>query len=425
MKKLFFTLVTFFIYSIILSQNINFDDYFINKTLRMDYSRAGNYNTSQIYFEQFKQEPFWGGAQKNLIDTFNYGHYRLQVFDAETNILLYSVGYASLFQEWQATDEAKTINRSFYESVIMPFPKKEIKILLQERDKKNIFQDIFTTQVSPDNIFIVKDLKYYFKTSTYLNNGEPKNKIDIVCLAEGYTAQEMDKFKLDVEKLFITFFKYEPFLSNKKSFNIHLVESISAESGTDIPGDNIWKNTILNTNFYTFGSERYITTMDVETVRDVAAQTAYDQIYIIVNTAKYGGGGVYNYYNLCVADHSSASLVFIHEFGHGFGALADEYWDSEVAVEDYFDLSLEPYSPNITTLVNFDKKWKKMVEASIPIPTPSIKKYLGKIGVFEGGGYVEKGVYRSQQNCMMRALKYPFCKVCQKSLEQIIKFYTE
>jgi hypothetical protein len=425
MKKTIFTILILIIYNIILAQNINFSDYFINKTLRMDYLRAGNNLTSQVFFEQFKQEPFWGGSQKNIIDTFNYGHYRLQVFDNESNILIYSIGYASLFQEWQATDEAKKINRSFYETVIMPYPKKEIKIILQERDKQNIFHDVFSTQVSPDNMFIVKDLKYNYKTSTFLNNGDPKNKIDIVCLAEGYTKNEMEKFKKDVKQLFKTFFKYEPFLTNKKSFNIHLVESISEESGTDIPGDSIWKNTILNTNFYTFGSERYITTMDIETVRDVAAIVPYDQIYIIVNTDKYGGGGIYNFYNLCVADHSSADLVFLHEFGHGFGALADEYWDSDVAVEDYYDLTVEPYSPNITTLVNFDKKWKKMIEDSIPIPTPSIKKYIKKIGVFEGGGYVEKGVYRAQQNCMMRALSYPFCKVCQKSLEQVIKFYTE
>lgn len=417
----FFLLLTGLIYS----QQINFDDYFTNKTLRLDYIHAGNSDTAIVYFEQLKQEPFWGGSHVNLVDNFNYGEYKVLVYDVTSNELLYSRCYSTLFHEWQATDEAKEINRSFYESVVVPFPKKNVKIVIQERDRRNNFFDIFEIEVSPHNMFIKKDLVYDFETYTIIENGDPAKKVDIVFLAEGYTADEVVKYKRDVQKYVNALFSYEPFKSNKNNFNIHVVVSISDESGTDIPGDSIWKNTILNSNFYTFGTERYLTTQDFKTVRDVAALAPYDQIYILTNTSKYGGGGIYNFYNLCVSDHSAASKVFVHEFGHGFGGLADEYWTSDVAVDDYYPTDIEPADPNITTMVDFNSKWADMVSDKTPVPTPQTNDYINTVGVFEGGGYVEKGVYRPQQNCMMRALSHPFCKVCQRSIQQMIDFYSE
>ena len=409
----------------VFSQNIDFEQYFENKTLRFDYIHAGNSDTAIVFQKKLKQEPYWGGSHTNLIDTFYYGHYRLLVFDKASNKLIYSRGYATLFQEWQATDEAKMNNRSFYESVIMPFPKNTIEIVLEERNKKNVFFEIYRKEIKPTDMFIQKNLRYDFETYTIVDNGNPEDKVDIVFLAEGYQKDELKKFENDVQRLSDTLFTYEPFKSHKNNFNIHIIKSYSKETGTDIPGDNIWKNTLFNSNFYTFGSERYLTTQDFETVRDVAALVPYDQIYILVNTEKYGGGGIYNFYNLCVSDHIAAPKVLVHEFGHGFGGLADEYWTSDVAVEDYFPSDIEPIAPNLTTLVNFEKKWKNLIDKKTPVPTPSSKKYLGIIGVYEGGGYVEKGVYRPQQNCMMRALAYPFCGVCQKTIEEIILFYSE
>ncbi|MBN2892981.1 MAG: peptidase M64 [Bacteroidales bacterium] len=407
------------------AQNVDFDQYFINKSLRMDFIHAGNSDTGYIYFEKLKQEPYWGGSHKNLIDTFNYGEYRVLVFDKASNKLIYSRGYATLFQEWKATSEAKEMSRSFYEGVVVPFPKSSVWITIEEKDNLNNFREIFRKEIKPNDIFIEKGLKYDFKTDKILDNGDPANKVDIVFIAEGYTKNQIDKFKNDVKRLTDSLFSYEPFKSQKNNFNIHIVESFSEEEGTDVPGKNIWKNTIVNSNFYTFGTERYLTTQDFESVRDIAALAPYDQIYILVNTPKYGGGGIYNFYNLCVSDNSASHLVLIHEFGHGFGGLADEYWTSDVAVEEYYPTSLEPADPNITTLVNFNAKWADMVDKSTPIPTPATEKNMQAIGVFEGGGYVEKGVYRPQQNCMMRALAYPFCKVCQRALDRMIRFYSE
>ncbi len=422
-KLLFFIVIL--ISSNVFSQKNNFDKYFKYETLRLDYIHAGNSESEYIYFEKLKQEPFWGGSRKNLIDVFNYGDYRVEVLDKKTEKVIYSYGYSTLFQEWQATEEAKSLNKSFYESVTVPFPKNPIIIIIEKRNKKYTYDEIFRYEVSPDNMFIKKGLEYNFETKDILDNGNPAKKVDIVILAEGYTKNEMPKFEKDAEKMMNTLFSYQPFKSNKNKFNVHLVLSHSEESGTDIPGDNIWKNTLFNSNFYTFGSERYITTQDYETVRDVAALAPYDQIFILVNTAKYGGGGIYNFLNLCVADHKLAPQVFVHEFGHGFGGLADEYWTSEVAVQDYFSQDIEPSDPNITTLVNFESKWADLVKKNTPIPTPSTPEYKNKVGVFEGGGYVAKGVYRPQQDCMMRALEYDFCKVCNRSIKKIIKFFSE
>ncbi len=421
MKTIFISTLLLFSISVF-SQNVDFDQYFTNQTLRLDYIHAGNNDTAIVYFEQLKKEPFWGGSHVNLIDTFNYGEYKVKVFDAQSNKLLYSHSYSTLFHEWQATDEAKKLSRSFYEGVVIPYPKNEIRIVLQERDNRNNFYDIFEMNILPDNMFIKNELTYDFETYDLIDNGNSANKVDIVFLAEGYTASDSDKYKKDVEKFTNFLFTYEPFKSNKKNFNIHVIVSISEESGTDIPGDNIWQNTILNSNFYTFGIERYLTTLDFKTVRDIAALAPYDQIYILVNTEKYGGGGIYNFYNLCVADNPRAPQVFVHEFGHGFGGLADEYWTSDVAVDNYYPADIEPADPNITTLVDFNSKWADMIDKKTPIPTPATKKYLKKIGVFEGGGYVEKGVYRPQQNCLMRSLDYPYCKVCQRAIQRIIDF---
>lgn len=425
MKKVIF-LSLVFINVVAYSQVINFDNYFENKTLRLDYIHAGNHDTANVFFEQLVEEPFWGGSHINLIDTFNYGQYKVVVQDKKTKKVIYSRGYSTLFQEWQTSLEANYLNRSFYESVIVPYPKDEVIVLIQQIDKKNNYHTVFEYNVNPKvDIFIHKGLRYDFKTYDYLYNGDPSQKLDIVFLAEGYTKVQIKKFKQDVEKYVNVLFSYSPFSNHKKDINIHVVESYSLEEGTDIPGENIWKNTILNTNFWTFGTERYITTMDFKKVRDIAALTPYDQIYILVNTEKYGGGGIYNFYNLCVSDNLLAPQVFVHEFGHGFGGLADEYAYGDNSNESRYDKTVEPPEPNITTLVNFSSKWQDLVSKNTPIPTPITNEYKNSVGAFEGAGYVEKGVYRPTQNCLMRSLEFKFCPVCDRAIETMLLFYSK
>jgi hypothetical protein len=236
----------------------------------------------------------------------------------------------------------------------------------------------------------------------------------------------MDKFKNDILRLTDSLFRVKPFSEYKAKFNIYAVLAPSAEAGADVPGMGIWVNTLVNSSFYTFDEDRYLTTLDYWKVRDVAALAPYDQIYVLVNTSKYGGGGVYNHYNLTSADNSLSPQVFIHEFGHGFAGLGDEYYTSSVAYSDFYPTDVEPWEPNLTTLVNFDTKWKSMLDPGTPVPTPAQAPYLRSAGVFEGGGYVAKGVYRSAVDCRMKSnVPDNFCRVCENAIEKMILFLTE
>ncbi len=424
MKKLIIILAVIINYQA--SAQIKFNDYFLPKTLRFDYTRAGNSDTSFVYFEQLKEEPYWGGSKVNLVDKFNFGDYRIMLYDSTGTKLIYSRGYSSLFREWTDTEEAKEVSRSYYESVVMPFPKNKVVLKLQNRDRKNNFHTVFEYKINPNNYFIVKDKMNKYSVEKFYGSGKPATSLDIVVLPEGYTQQEMTKFKKDVGRFITYFFKVSPFKENKNKVNFWMVNAPSEESGTDIPGDNIWKNTVLNTHFYTFKSERYLTTRDVKQIRDLAAYTPYDQIYILVNSKKYGGGGIYNYYNLCISDHEDSEEVFTHEFGHAFAALADEYHYGVDNAEAFYDMSVEPWQVNITNLVDFDSKWKNMVDEKTPIPTPDTEEYKNKVGVFEGAGYVNKKIYRPVHDCKMRSNRInEFCPVCLKTVTEMLKFYTE
>ncbi len=404
---------------------INFDNYFLHETLRLDFYHTGNKDTEIISFEKLVKEQYWAGSKKNLIDTFNFGNYILKVFDNKSNKLIYSRGFSTLFQEWQTTDEAKSVWRTFPGSVIMPFPKNNIKIEILRRNRKNIFEKKFELMVNPENYFIIKEnLKIYSNFKIHFS-GDPSTKLDIVFLPEGYTINEMDKFREDCKRFANYLFEYSPFSENKNKINIWGIEAPSLENGTDIPGENIWTQTLLNTRFYTFDSERYLMTSDFFKVRDVAANAPYDQIYIIVNTTKYGGGAIYNFYNITVSDNQLSKKIFIHEFGHGLAGLADEY-GNDTTYQEFYPLDVEPWEPNITTLVNFNSKWKHLIEPDIPVPTPYEEKYKNKIGVFEGGGYVAKGVYRPTMNSIMNSFSSnEFNEVCKNVLQNIIEFYSE
>ena len=250
--------------------------------------------------------------------------------------------------------------------------------------------------------------------------------MDIVILPEGYSKEEMGIFVEDCKKFANDFFAFSPYSENTDRFNIRAVLAPSNESGVDIPADTIWKSTILNSGYYTFDSERYLMTFDNKSVRDLAANAPYDQIYILVNSKKYGGGAIYNYYNVSVNSNSKSDKILIHEFGHGFAGLADEYYNSSTSYGEFYNLKIEPWEPNITTLVDFESKWKYLVKKRIPVPTPETEKFIKRIGVFEGGGYEPKGMYRPMQDCMMKTFDGNiFCPVCEEAIQKMIDFYSE
>jgi hypothetical protein len=419
------SLIILFSFSFIYPQ-INFEDYFFDKTLRLDYYHFGNSEEDFYAIDELIEEPYWGGSKTNLIDKFDYGDYKVMVYDDSSGELIYSRTYATLFAEWQTTGEAKQTVKGFSETVVIPYPKKDITVEFHSRDRKNNLIKKFEYKIDPSDYFIKKENRHVYNSFEVLNSGDHSVKTDIVIIPEGYTEDEMELFRNDCAKFAGYFFNSSPFKENKDKFNIWGVEAPSEESGTDIPAQNIWKKTLLNSNFYTFDLERYLMTEDNKTVRDVAANVPYDQIYILVNSNIYGGGAIYNYYSVCVNDNRFEEYVFVHEFGHGFAGLADEYYSSDVAYIDFYPLDVEPLEPNLTTLIDFDSKWKHLIDENTPVPTPKEAKYKDVVGVFEGGGYTAKGVYRPKQDCTMFSISVDnFCPVCSNAIVEMINFYAE
>lgn len=402
-----------------------FEDNFLNKTLRIDYIRSGNNLEENISLDELIMEPTWDRSKTMLIDPFNYGNYKFQAFDSASGELLFERHYSTLFNEWQTTAEAKTCSKSFQETMVMPLPKKTIRIVFLTRNRKNSFDQRFQMYVNPASVFISKEIKFVKKTTRIWFSGDPTVKLDIVIVAEGYKSREIQKFRRDAQRFANYLLECEPFLTMKDRINIWAVQASSEESGADLPGQGIWKKTILNSTFYTFGSERYLTTFDHKTLRHLASNAPYDQIVVLVNTDKYGGGGFYNFVSVTSSNNDLSNYVFVHEFGHALCGLGDEYYTSDVAMVDFYPLDQEPWEPNLTTLVDFDRKWKNMVDKYVPVPTPPEEKYRDKVGLFEGGGYAAKGVYRPTLDCTMKSTKYNyFCPVCQKALMEMIDFYT-
>jgi hypothetical protein len=309
---------------------------------------------------------------------------------------------------------------------VFPFPQIPVRVEFFGRDENNKFDKKFSYVVDPGDYFIKKERAYEFDSFDVLINGEPSEKVDLVIIPDGYTLEELELFKKDCEKFAGYLFNSSPFKENKDKFNIRGVFAPSKESGTDLPGANIWKNTIMDTRFYTFDLERYLMTSDNKTLRHIASNAPYDQIYILVNHDKYGGGSIYNHYSVCVNNNQYEEFTFVHEFGHGFASLADEYYTSDVAYQDFYSLDIEPVDPNLTTLKNFESKWKDLVDDDTPIPTPATEEYKHVVGAFEGGGYVQAGVYRPMQECTMKSIVVDnFCPVCKRALQEMIDFYSE
>ena len=402
----------------------SFEKWFDEGVMRIDLIITGTSDQCTYAFSGIKWEPYYSGSRTLLLDPFNYGDHKLVVKDSVSGTQIFSYTYCSLFREWQTTSEANTLRRAFNEVVRFPWPWDPVLVEIHDRQEDGNFKLNWSEYFNPKTIYADPVNSQQFETVDLEINGPCDRKVDLLFLAEGYTKKEMKKFLRDAERSVGYIFSQEPFKSNRDAFNIRAVKSISKDSGTDIPGAGVWKNTVMNSNFYTFGLERYMTTLDFKTVCDVASNAHYDDIYILVNTPKYGGGGMYNMYAISAADNEKSQAVVVHEFGHSFAGLADEYYKSEVAYKDFFNLKVEPWNPNLTTMVDFQSKWGDLIHEGIPIPTPPEDRYKNEVGVYEGGGYVAKGVYRPMIDCTMHSNDAPFCPVCQRAILQMIKRYT-
>jgi hypothetical protein len=393
-------------------------------TLRFDFMLSGDYKETTVFPVGMKQEPYWGGPENKSSDNFNYGNFKYELFDETGKTLIYSRGFSTLFQEWQTTAEAKSVRRSFYEVATMPYPEKKSKFVISKREREGNFTPIYETMIDPDDYFIRKEKPLNVPVTKIYGSGDPKHSVDLAFIAEGYKKEEMEKFRQDVKMMADALFAEAPFNLYKESFNIWAIEAPSQDSGTDVPGEHIYANTALNSTFYTFDLDRYLTTTDIKTVNDYAAAVPHDHIVVLINSKRYGGGGVYNYYSGTTAGHPLSKIVFVHEFGHGFAGLADEYYTSTVAYDEFYPLNVEPWEPNITTRVKFEEKWANMIDKNTPVPTPADEKYSNVTGLFEGGGYSAKGIFRPELDCRMKSNnKKGYCSVCQEAVKRMIEYY--
>lgn len=451
--------------------NVSFEKYFTDKTLRLDYTHSGTSKEEHFATDRIVSDGPWPGSKFILIDKLKLGPYYFQVIGKESNILLYSRGFASIFGEWQTTPEADKTWASFDESLRFPWPKEPVTIILKKRNpENNDFVTVWTTEVDPDSREVnPADLVHTNTVDVIREHGPASDKVDIVILGDGYTKAEMTKFKNDAKRLSEVLMAQEPFLSKSTDINIRAIETPSEVSGIYKPHPGVFKRTPLSLQYGAFDSERYVLTFDNKTVRNVASQVPYDFMVILVNERTYGGGGIYNLYATVSADNKFADYIMVHELGHHIAGLADEYYTSAVSYEAP-DIRLEPWETNITALLDPDNlKWKDMVEKGTPIPTPwnkepfdkfgyeiqkqrdslrkakvpeevmetlflnqykkeneyfSKDKYKDVVGVFEGAGYTPRGLYRSQLDCIMFTRHIHFCKVCQRSLVNVMEQYT-
>ncbi len=420
-KRLSVFLVTCYIF---LTAQAQFDKYFEHKTMRFDFYHCGNNRFQEYFFDELREEPYWAGSESALIDTFGYGNQMFRLVDMQTERVIFSRSYCTLFNEWQTTPEAERISKCMPESVVFPYPRQNTRLELYARNRKGQLEKKFEYEIKINNYFVRRFTPLY-ETFEVVYNGDPAHKVDLVLLPEGYTAGEKEKFLEACHKFAEEFFSYSPFKEKAAHFNIRGVWAPSPESGVTIPGEHIWKQTALKAGFYTFDSERYQMIEDFQNVRDIAAHVPYEYIYVLSNTQKYGGGGIYNFYGISAANHPTRTgKIYVHEFGHVLLGLADEYVGN-VSYGDMYPRDVEPWEENLTTLRDFDRKmWKKMLPAGTPIPTSEDPDNLEKLGVFEGGGYVAKGVYRPWQNCLMNNLHRTdeFCPVCKAAISRYIDF---
>jgi hypothetical protein len=330
-----------------------------------------------------------------------------------------------LFEEWRTTDQAIQETQSWTNSISIPFPKRPVRFELLARERSdNQFHPLWNMEIDPESIFIDRSPLKNLKAEKLQYTGDPAGKIDLVFLAEGYTEAEMDKFNADARRFIEALFETAPFNAHRNDFNVWGVHLISEDSGTDKSGEGVYLNTALNSGFYTFGLNRYLTTPDMKSIRDAVWNVPCDAIFILVNSPTYGGGGMYNFYAIGTADNARTIGVFVHELGHSFAGLGDEYFSSQVAYNDFYNLNAEPWEPNLTTLVDFDAKWKWMLPAGTPVPTSVEEPYADRLGVFEGGGYMTKGIYRPMNHCMMRDMA-PFCPACERSIRRMIEYLSD
>lgn len=409
----------------VIAQAQDFDQNFTLNTLRIDYTFSGNADRQDIYVDELCRLPGWYGKRNRLAELPVEGNGQITVKSHATQEVIYRNSFSTLFQEWLSYDEAKTQKKSFENVFLVPMPKDTVDITVNLMNNRHEVMATLTHTVVPTDILIHhKGERNVTPYEVLLQPADTAHCIHIAYVAEGYQEEEMPTFLKDARIAMEALFSHEPFKSLRDRFEIIAVKSPSKDSGTSEPRRGIWRETALQSHFDTFYSDRYLTTLHLKQLHDWLAGTPYEHIIVLVNTEEYGGGGILNSYNLSMTHHPKFRPVVVHEFGHSFAGLADEYAYEQEQIPMY-PADVEPWEPNITTMVDFESKWRDMMATSTPLPTPDNIMYAHAIGAFEGAGYSLKGVFRPTHDCRMRTNENPeFCPVCQRAIRRLIDFYT-
>jgi hypothetical protein len=463
-----------------------YETYFTGKALRLELYQIGDAKDEFVTVHRVVEEPAWAGNPDHLIPSFDYGRYAIKAYDLASNRLLFQFGFETMFGEYKTTTPAiDGVRRVFELSLRVPEPRRPLRVVIETRDKDNVFHPLLTTTVDPADIHIVKETPDRGGTVIEIQKtGDPKERVDFVFLSEGYTAEDEVKFKADVERMTAYLFTVEPYRSKRDRFNVMAVFEPSPERAMDEPRQGKFKATNLDASFNAFDLDRYMLIEENHRMHRMAAQVPYDAIVVLVNSTRYGGGSICFDYCVTTTDFPSSPQVFVHELGHSFAGLADEYYSSDVAYNDFYPKGVEPIEPNITALLDPDNvKWKDLLTPGIAVPTPYGKdeidalqaerganfeasrekieaakakgdakavtalekkmkardaeiqagidkirqQYAGlidRVGAFEGAGYASHGLYRPQIFCIMIGNpKNEFCRVCQKAIRDMIDFY--
>ena len=423
----------------------DFDTFFEDATLRLDYVFCGDATHQEVFFQQACRTPEWAGRRQHLDAVLLRGNGQVVVRRASDAKVLYVNSFSTLFQEWQCTEEAMHLQRAFENCFLVPFPREKVEVEILLYDTRGQVCCSMRHGVDPADILIRARSDNGFPRRTLQRGGALSEAIDIVIVSDGYAADEYVKFFADAERARAALMRHKPFSDHASRFSIRAVFAPSLQSGVSVPHDGAWRETSLDSHFDTFYTTRYLTTSAMQKVYDAIGTVPFEHIIVLVNTPVYGGGGIFNSVTIMGSDHPTFNEVLVHEFGHAFGGLADEYF--YVGDEsDQYPLDVEPWEPNISTRVDFASKWADMLPADIAFPTPldeverdndvrRIWKTLtpdqkaslnSKLGVYEGAGYRVKGIYRPVQECRMRMNECEeFCPVCSRAIVRMIAYYTE
>jgi hypothetical protein len=465
-----------------------FDRFFLDRTMRIDVHHVGNAAEEVFALDRVLAGGAWAGSRTHLLDEIGTGNYLAELYDVASGTLLFTRGYDSYFGEYRTTGAAAAgVRRAYHESILVPYPKAKARLVIERRQRDRSLNPVFEVEIDPGAYTVVREpLAPGVIVVDVLTCGDPHACVDVAVIGEGYTAAEEGKFRTDLERVAGMLFGQQPFARLKARFNMRGVLLPSLESGCDEPSRGIHRNTSVGASFDSLGSERYMLTEENRALHDIAGHVPYDALYVMVNHTRYGGGGIYNFYCTFTSDNQWTPYIVVHEFGHSFAGLADEYYTSSVAYNEFYPAGVEPTEANITALLDPTAlKWRDLVSAGTALPTPwekteydamdnayqkvreelngriaaamrsgapaaevgklkgeaeelslsharkvdaflAASAFAGKVGAFEGAGYAAQGLYRPALDCIMFTKgSKPFCPVCERAIEHVIARYGE